>query len=89
MTFIVTFPERLRSDIEDRPQDLSTAHPDGFVEVEAETEAKARKWALRCLGPVFADVRDDKDFLPEMYPEGCLARIWKDGKTGVEMEAVL
>ena len=90
MIYLCTFPERLRFDLEDRPKDLPSAHPDACVEIEAPDETKARKYAIKALGHTFADLRLDDGFGTAMFPLGTIARVWKgSGKGVVEMEAVL
>lgn len=82
MIYYVTLPEVYR--FEEHPT-LKSGHPDGYVEVEAKDETKARKLANTALGSHWSVMYDDKHFDPEFFAAGCVGRIWKDKDKRVEM----
>lgn len=80
----VTFPQRFADADEEHPT-LPTAHPHGYVEVDAPDETKARKRASQMLGFNWSVLYPAADFDQSYYPRGCLAVIRKvDGEVKME-----
>lgn len=69
-TFFVTFGQKWR--YEKHPQGM---HPDGWLEIVAETKREAEGAATDfCLGQ-WADIYDEEDFDAIFYPRGQLRKI--------------
>jgi len=82
MTYYVTFGQRYR--IEPHPI-LSNAHPDGWVEVESDSEADARRLTFHHLKNRWAFMYRADEFIPDLHDRGCIARINEaDGLIPVE-----
>lgn len=93
--FYVTFGQRYRQ--EHHPF-MANAHPDGWLRIEAETNAEARETAFDWLDVHWAFVYDEKDFDKSLFPLGELkhltvkpkrltihiigGQLWKHRKTG-------
>lgn len=75
-TYFVVFPRHFEDEGDDHPT-LPSAHPHGYVAVEAKDEVKARKYALDTLGAHWATIYEQGDFDPGYFPMGCLAKIRK------------
>jgi len=80
VTFYVTFGQKYAR--EPHPT-LAAAHPDGWVEVEADSEMAARRLALDHLDDRWAFMHAEREFTRQLYPRGCIARI---DQTGMEAQ---
>ncbi len=85
----VTFGQRYAR--EEHP-DLPNAHPDGWLEVWAESYDLARLLTFALLGSRWSNIHDEQDWEPEWYPAGRLATVrWADQEIAagrVDAEAV-
>lgn len=55
-----------------------TAHPDGWVTIEAVDMDMARAVAFRCFDKYWSDLYDADTFQPEFYRRGQLLRLLAD-----------
>lgn len=69
-TYYVTFGHKYR--YETHPQ-LSDAHPDGYVVIEAADFESARQLAFENLGPFWSNIYDENEFEKDLYPQGAIA----------------
>lgn len=83
--FFVTLPEHYR--FVEHPT-LVTAHPDGYVKIEAKDQVKAEKYANQKLDHCWSVMRPKAEFDPDYFPRGCVGRIRKDPEKGVVLESM-
>lgn len=71
-TYYLTFGPKYAT--EEHPH-FPHAHPDGWVEITANSELDARNEVYNCLGYKWAFIYNDKNFNPVMYSAGRIATL--------------
>ena len=70
MRFFVTFKEKYR-----RYEHPHGGHPDGWFEVEAESQGEAREKVFAAIGNTWAFIYTEPAFTKEHYPLGKLREL--------------
>jgi len=50
-------------------------HPDGWVEIEAQSESEAQKFAFMTYGKQWSNIYPENRFNPQFYPRGCIRSV--------------